>query len=162
MEASEPRALPVASFIARQRDLWEFVGDQYTEPNKIASATLSNIGMAAFNVIKLEDRNLPVIVQKRLLKPVNESARIQIDGAFDAMDSKMREEIASILLTNQVIVSSSVLSIHLVRRWCKHWSPCRQRCKRERTALKVMLMLLVQQRDTLELGSVIPVGICMM
>ncbi|RXL82056.1 hypothetical protein EO238_31575, partial [Citrobacter sp. AAK_AS5] len=30
--------------------------------------------------------------------------------------------------------------------------------QRERTALKVMLMLLVSQRETLELGQVIPVG----
>ena len=30
--------------------------------------------------------------------------------------------------------------------------------QRERTALKVMLMLLVEQRETLELGNVIPVG----
>ena len=34
VESSEPRELPIVSFIARQRDLREFVGDQYTGSEK--------------------------------------------------------------------------------------------------------------------------------
>lgn len=158
VEASEPRALPVASFIARQRDLREFVGDQYTGAQQDSLSDALKYWDGRFHIIKLEDRNLPVIVQKRLLKPVSESARIQIDAAFDAMDGKMREEIASILLTNQgdreQFRSLYPFSPALVQALVALSTAL----QRERTALKVMLMLLVQQRDSLELGSVIPVG----
>lgn len=158
VEASEPRALPVASFIARQRDLREFVGDQYTGAQQDSLSDALKYWDGRFHVIKLEDRNLPVIVQKRLLKPVSESARIQIDAAFDAMDAKMREEITNILLTNQgdreQFRSLYPFSPALVQALVALSTAL----QRERTALKVMLMLLVQQRETLELGNVIPVG----
>src|SRR5690606_22935671 len=76
----------------------------------------------------------------------------------ETMDSKMKEEIFNILLTNQgdreQFRSLYPFSPALVQALVALSTAL----QRERTALKVMLMLLVQQRDTLELGNVIPVG----
>ncbi len=158
VEASEPRALPIASFIARQRDLREFVGDQYTGAQQDSLSDALKYWDGRFHTIKLEDRNLPVIAQRRLLRPVSESAKIQVDSAFETMDSKMKGEIFNILLTNQgdreQFRSLYPFSPALVQALVALSTAL----QRERTALKVMLMLLVQQRDTLELGNVIPVG----
>lgn len=158
VEASEPRALPVASFIARQRDLREFVGDQYTGAEQQALSDSLKYWEGRFHTITLEDRNLPVIAERRLLKPINDAAKNQIDAAFSSMDAKMRDEVHSILLTNQgdreMFRSLYPFSPALIQALVALSSAL----QRERTALKVMLMLLVEQRDTLELGSCIPVG----
>ncbi|UZE96940.1 hypothetical protein [Alkalimarinus alittae] len=158
VEASEPRALPIASFIARQRDLREFVGDQYTGTEQQILSDSLKYWEGRFHTITLEDRNLPVIAEKRLLKPIDESAKNQINAAFSSMDTKMREEVHNILLTNQgdreMFRSLYPFSPALVQALVALSSAL----QRERTALKVMLMLLVDQRETLELGSCIPVG----
>ncbi|WP_444941913.1 hypothetical protein ACJJI3_06510 [Microbulbifer sp. ZKSA004] len=158
VEASVKRALPVASFIARQRDLREFVGDQYTGTEQQVLSDSLKYWDGRFHTITLEDRNLPVIAEKRLLNPVSEAARNQISDAFNAMDAKMKEEVNTILLTNQgdrdMFRSLYPFSPALVQALVALSSAL----QRERTALKVMLMLLVEQRDTLELGNCIPVG----
>lgn len=158
VEASEPRALPIASFIARQRDLREFVGDQGTGAEQQALSDSLKYWEGRFHTITLEDRNLPVIAEKRLLKPVSPAAKADIDAAFASMDAKMREEVNTILLTNQgdreMFRSLYPFSPALVQALVALSSAL----QRERTALKVMLMLLVDQRETLELGNCIPVG----
>lgn len=158
VEASEPRALPVASFIARQRDLREFVGDQYTGAEQQALSDSLKYWDGRFHTITLEDRNLPVIAERRLLKPVSAAAKSEIDQAFASMDQKMREEVHDILLTNQgdreMFRSLYPFSPALVQALVALSSAL----QRERTALKVMLMLLVEQRETLALGNCIPVG----
>jgi len=158
VESSEPRALPVASFIARQRDLREFVGDQYTGAEQQALSDSLKYWEGRFHTITLEDRNLPVIAERRLLKPVNDAAKNEIDDAFRSMDAKMREEVHNILLTNQgdreMFRSLYPFSPALIQALVALSSAL----QRERTALKVMLMLLVDQRETLELGNCIPVG----
>ncbi|MNK83918.1 hypothetical protein D3C87_1037530 [compost metagenome] len=158
VEASEQRALPVASFIARQRDLREFVGDQYNGAEQQALSDSLKYWDGRFHTITLEDRNLPVIAERRLLKPINAAAKAQIDSAFAAMDGGLRSEVQEILLTNQgdrdTFRSLYPFSPALVQALVALSSAL----QRERTALKVMLMLLVDQRETLELGACIPVG----
>ncbi len=157
VETGIPRALPLISFIARQRDLREFVGDQYSGvAQEILSDSLKHWD-GRFHTITLEDRNLPVIAERRLLRPIDESAKVQIDQAF-AQTEKMREETFTLLLTSQgdreMFRRLYPFSPALVQALVALSSAL----QRERTALKVMLMLLVDQRDTLKLGNVIPVG----
>jgi hypothetical protein len=158
VEPSEPRALPLASFIARQRDLREFVGDQYTGTDQVVLSDSLKYWEGRFHTITLEDRNLPVIAQRRLLKPIDQSARQQIQAAFDSMDRSLRDEVHNILLTKEgdrdMFRALYPFSPALVQALVALSSAL----QRERTALKVMLMLLVDQRETLELGGVIPVG----
>ncbi|MCG7935437.1 MAG: phage resistance protein [Candidatus Thiodiazotropha taylori] len=157
VETGIPRALPLISFIARQRDLREFVGDQYTGVEQEVLSDSLKYWDGRFHTITLEDRNLPVIAERRLLRPIDESAKVQIDQAF-AQTERMREEAFNLLLTSQgdreMFRKLYPFSPALVQALVALSSAL----QRERTALKVMLMLLVDQRETLELGNVIPVG----
>lgn len=158
VEANTERALPMASFIARQRDLREFVGDQYTGSEQEVLSDSLKYWDGRFHTINLEDRNLPVIAERRLLKPINAAAKQQIDESFARMDEGLRSEVQDILLTGSgdrdMFRSLYPFSPALVQALVALSSAL----QRERTALKVMLMLLVEQRETLELGSCIPVG----
>jgi hypothetical protein len=158
VEASEQRALPIASFIARQRDLREFVGDQYTGSEQEVLSDSLKYWDGRFHTITLEDRNLPVIAERRLLKPKNDAAKHQIDEAFFSMDAKLREEVQDILLTKQGDRESFRSLYPFSPALIQALVALSSALQRERTALKVMLMLLVEQRETLELGSCIPVG----
>jgi hypothetical protein len=157
VEASVPRALPLVSFIARQRDLREFVGDQYSGMQQTILSDALQYWEGRFHTITLEDRNLPVIAERRLLAPVDGPAKAQIDAAF-AQTERMREEAFNLLLTSQgdrdMFRRLYPFSPALVQALVALSSAL----QRERTALKVMLMLLVSQRETLALGEVIPVG----
>ena len=157
VETGIPRELPLVSFIARQRDLREFVGDQYSGVEQEVLSDSLKYWEGRFHTITLEDRNLPVIAERRLLRPKDEAARLQIDQAF-AETEKMREEAFNLLLTSQgdreMFRRLYPFSPALVQALVALSSAL----QRERTALKVMLMLLVDQRETLSLGQVIPVG----
>jgi hypothetical protein len=157
VETGIPRALPLLSFIARQRDLREFVGDQYSGVEQEVLGDSLKYWEGRFHTITLEDRNLPVIAERRLLRPLGETAKVQIDDAF-AHTEKMREEMFNLLLTSQgdrdMFRRLYPFSPALIQALVALSSAL----QRERTALKVMLMLLVEQRDTLTLGNVIPMG----
>ncbi|WP_213455829.1 phage resistance protein [Thiocapsa sp.] len=157
VETGIPRELPVISFIARQRDLREFVGDQYSGVEQEILSDSLKYWEGRFHTITLEDRNLPVIAQRRLLAPLDAAARGQIDAAF-AQTETMREDAFNLLLTSggdrEMFRALYPFSPALVQALVALSSAL----QRERTALKVMLMLLVEQRETLALGSVIPVG----
>jgi hypothetical protein len=157
VEAGIPRALPMVSLIARQRDLREFVGDQYSGMQQTILSDALQYWEGRFHSITLEDRNLPVIAERRLLAPVDAGAKARIDEAF-AQTERMREEAFNLLLTSQgdraMFRKLYPFSPALVQALVALSSAL----QRERTALKVMLMLLVAQREQLVLGQVIPVG----
>ncbi|MFY9343401.1 MAG: phage resistance protein [Planctomycetota bacterium] len=157
VEFQTQRDLPIVSLLARQRDLRELVGEHVPGAEKLSFLDALKFWEGRFDTIRLEDKNLHVIVERRLLKPTSDNARVQIDGAF-AETRKLRQEVQDILRTSsytdedfrrvypftpalvQVIVAvSSVL-------------------QRERTAIRVLMQLLVDQRETLRLGQIVPVG----
>lgn len=151
------RPCPIVSFVARQRDLKELVGEHVPGAEKLAFADVLQWWKGRFETITLEDRNLAAIAEKRLLRPKNASARAEIDRAFERT-GKVRESILSTLLARegdretfrQVYPFSPAVVNVLVA--------VSSALQRERTALRVMLQLLVDQRDTLEVGKLIPVG----
>src|SRR5690606_34161614 len=63
------RAIPVVSFIARQRDLRELVGEEVSGAAEASIQDTLNLASGRFDKITLEDRNLPQIAHARLLKP---------------------------------------------------------------------------------------------
>ena len=151
------RPIPIISFVARQRDLRDLVGANQAGALQLQFADTLRYWEARFDRINLEDRNLPLIAQRRLLMPKDDHAKLQIDGAFDEFFNRRKEVVETLLgsdgehtmfrqvypfspaLVQALIAASSVL-------------------QRERTALKLMLTLLVERRDELRLGSLIPVG----
>jgi hypothetical protein len=151
------RPIPIISFVARQRDLRELVGEHQAGALQLQFADTLRYWEARFHKITLEDRNLPVIAERRLLKPRDSAARLQLDGAFEEFFNRRRDIVETLLgsdgersmfrqvypfspaLVQALIAASSVL-------------------QRERTALKLMLTLLVERRDELRLGDLIPAG----
>lgn len=155
--SSDRRPCPIISFVARQRDLRELVGEHVPGAEALGFTDLLNYWKDRFDTITLEDRNLPAIVERRLLRPRDSSAKAAIDEAFRQTE-KTREEVLNVLLTREgdrkmfraVYPFSPALVSVLVA--------VSSALQRERTALRVMLQLLVDQRDHLALGQVIPVG----
>ena len=151
------RPIPIVSFIARQRDLRELVSEHMGGREELSFGDVLSHFEARFGKITLEDRNLPAIVEKRILKPVSEDARRQVDEAF-AKAARERESVLQTLLTRdfsveqfrQVYPFSPVLVKALVALSAL--------LQRERTALKLLMQLLVNQQDSLELGDIVPVG----
>ena len=92
------RPIPIVSFIARQRDLRELVGEHLPGAEQLGFADVLHWWEARFDTITLEDRNLPAIVEKRLLRPQSAEAARQLQEAFDKT-ARVREEVLNTLLT---------------------------------------------------------------
>ena len=151
------RPIPLVSFVARQRDLRDLVGENLAGAVQVQFSDVLRHWEARFHRITLEDRNLPAIAEKRVLRPVDEAARQTLQAAFDDI-LKMRKDVLDTLLTTtadrdmfrKVYPFSPALVQTLIA--------VSAALQRERTALKLMLQLLVDRRADLELGQLIPVG----
>lgn len=151
------RPIPLVSFVARQRDLRDLVGENLSGMVQVNFGDVLKHWEARFHRITLEDRNLPAIAEKRVLRPVNEAARQTLQATFDDL-LKMRREVLDTLLTTtadrdmfrKVYPFSPALVETLIA--------VSAALQRERTALRLMQQLLVDRRDDLELGQLIPVG----
>jgi hypothetical protein len=159
--ADARRAIPVVSLIARQRDLRDLVGEGATGASELGFQDTLNLASGRFDVITLEDRNLPEIASRRLLKPVSEAARTAIGEAFDTT-TKVRREVWDTLLGTDTGAGADLESFRRTYPFSPafvstlvHVSSALQR---SRTALKLMRQLLVDRRDNLRLGQLVPLG----
>ncbi|MBV9999777.1 MAG: phage resistance protein, partial [Verrucomicrobia bacterium] len=152
-----PRPAPIISFIARQRDLRELIGQNVTGAQSLNFADQLKFWEGRFNTIQLEDANLPFIAEQRVLLPKSPEAKAEIDAEFERT-KHIRTEVMNVLLTRhsdqQAFRRLYPFSPALVETLVAVSSLL----QRERTALKIMLQLLVDQNDTLQLGELVPVG----
>ena len=154
---SSERAIPIISLIARQKDLRELVSLSMPGAEELNFSDTLQHANARFDEITLEDRNLPAIVERRVLRVKDHAARQTLDDAFERT-ARVRDEVLSTLLTRegdramfrQVYPFTPALVQTLVA--------VSSLLQRERTALKLMVQLLVDQGEQLEVGDVIPVG----
>lgn len=150
------RPVPIVSFIARQRDLRELVGGTGSE--QLAFFEALQWWEGRFSTITLEDGNLPIIANRRLLQPKSDAAAGQLAAAVDTAFAKYaaasdvllgkdseRQEHAKLVYPFSPTLVSTLVDVSSV-------------LQRNRTALKVMQALLVRQRDELRIGELIPVG----
>ncbi|WP_116997338.1 phage resistance protein [Desertimonas flava] len=153
------RPAPIVGIIARQRALRELVGDNVPGLQSDVAAEVLRHSEGRFDTITLEDRNLPEIASKRLLRPRSTAAEQQLDDTFAALRQQLDERgERDVLLTD----SGDLIAF----RKLYPFSPAlvdalvalSSAMQRERTALKVMLQLLVDNRDRLEVGQLIPLG----
>jgi hypothetical protein len=158
VESQTPdRPVPIISFVARQRDLRDLVGKNAPGAEQLNFADALRHWEGRFHTILLEDRNLPVIAEKRVLRPRDESCRRELKQAFEQA-IRVKPEVLETLLTHeadlemfrQVYPFSPALVQTLVA--------VSSVLQRERTALKIMLQLLVEKRGTLKVGDLIPCG----
>lgn len=151
------RPVPIVSFVARQRDLRELIGESFPGFQQLTFGDVLKWWEARFSTITLEDRNLPTIIERRVLRPVSDAARSAIDVAFETT-TKVRAEILEILLTSRgdretfrrLYPFSPALVDALVA--------LSSMLQRDRTAIKIMMQMLVKRRESLTLGDIVPVG----
>ncbi|MEU5905371.1 phage resistance protein [Micromonospora sp. NPDC047467] len=162
--ADATRPLPLISFVARQRNLEDFLGPQVGGTEREALAHVMRSVQGRFGEIVLADTNLPEITEKRLLKPNDDAARAVIDNAFAAV--KGNREVWDALLLGAQYGDAGIGSDAAAFRKLYPFSPAlvatlvalSQALQRERTALKVMTELLVDRRDTLQVNDLIGVA----
>ena len=151
------RPIPLISFVARQRDLRKLIGEGVPGAEKLNFGDSLDFQQGRFETITLEDRNLPAIAERRVLRCRDENARKELDAAFEKT-AKVRESVMNTLLTSdgssEMFRKVYPFSPALVKTLVAVSSVL----QRERTALKLMLQLLVNQRETLEVGDLVPVG----
>ncbi|MBW5480340.1 BREX-2 system ATPase PglY [Streptomyces bambusae] len=158
------RAIPVVSFIARQRDLRELVGEEVSGAAESSIQDTLNLASGRFDKITLEDRNLPQVAHARLLQPKDDEAAALVRAEFEKT-RKVRQEVWDTLLGSDRGadgVGADEESFRLTYPFSPafmdtlvHVSSALQR---NRTGMKLMGQLLADHRDELRLGDLIPVG----
>jgi len=151
------RPIPLISFVARQRDLRKLISDTVPGAQKLNFDDSVDWSEGRFAVIKLEDRNLPKIASKRVLKPKSEAARQELDTAFDTT-SQIRKEVMDTLLADEYDREMFRMIYPFSPALMETLVAASGMLQRERTALKVMMQLLVDQQETLKVGDIVPVG----
>jgi hypothetical protein len=151
------RAIPIVSFIARQRDLSQFLGEQAQGAvrNELSRNLSHHDGR--FETVTLADSNLPAIVAHRVVRPKDESSAQKLADDF-AKTWRAAGQAQSVLIGSEgdeadfkkVYPFSPALIEALVAL-----SDCLQR---ERTAIRILMELLVNHLPDLETGRVVPVG----
>ncbi|MFE7129418.1 phage resistance protein [Streptomyces sp. NPDC057638] len=156
------RAIPVVSFIARQRDLRELVGEEVSGAAEASIQDTLNLASGRFDKITLEDRNLPQIAHARILKPKDAEAERRIDEAFEQTKRVGTQVWDTLLGSDKGTTGADAESFRLTYPFSPafmdtlvHISSALQR---SRTGLKLMGQLLSDHRDELRLGQLIPVG----
>lgn len=155
---SDDQKIPIVTFAARQRDIGEMVGEQYAGADAEAVKAALKWWEGRFDVLKLEDRNLPAIVEKRVVRAKSDAAKRALDTAFDRLRASLGNVAWGTLLGEigdekgfrRVYPFSPALVEALVAM--SHY------LQRERTALKVLVELLVEHLDDFEIGKVVPAG----
>lgn len=155
--AKSNRPIPIVSFIARQRDLRELMGEHAMGAENLNFADQLKYWEGRFGQIKLEDANLPFIAEERVLKAKSSSARSAIDAEFERT-AKVREAVMNVLLTKHSNRDAFRRLYPFSPALVETLVAVSSLLQRERTALKIMLQLLVDQKDTLRLGELVPVG----
>jgi len=150
------RPIPIISFVARQRDLRDLIGDTVAGIQQVNLSEILSHMEERFDMITLEDRNLPLIAQKRVLKTKDPERTELNDGYEQAV--KLQPEVMEILLARdgnkQLFKQVYPFSPALIKSLIAISSAL----QRERTALKIMLEMLVKRRDTLCVGDIVPLG----
>jgi hypothetical protein len=152
------QAVPIVTFAARQRDIAEMVGEEYAGRDAEIVRGGLKFWEGRFNTIRLPDKDLPAIIAKRVVHAKSPEAEQQLNTAFDSMRRTLGTAAWGTLLGDignerafrEVYPFSPALVEVLVAM--SHF------LQRERTALKLLVEMLVSQLDDFEIGKVVPVG----
>ncbi|MEU7481306.1 hypothetical protein AB0A63_35390 [Lentzea sp. NPDC042327] len=150
------RPAPIVSFIARQRDLRELgIGAERTGAELQSFHDRLNHWDGRIERITLEDRNLPLIAQERILKPLPGKAEV-LEQAFQRTNA-LPGWVRDVLLgagDGDAFARTYPFSPAFMDTLV-HVSSALQR---ERTALLLMRQILVNRRDEFRLGQLVPLG----
>lgn len=150
--------VPLISFVARQRDLKDFLGGTAVGAEQVAIGQSFTWWEDRFERIELQAADLPQIVHRRLLTPVNEEARTALAAAV----ARVQNDSAAwgYLLTDEHRSSGTdfALTYPFSPALVDAMIALSALMQRERTALRLMGELLSRGRDELTVEDVIPAG----
>jgi hypothetical protein len=156
--AETSRPAPIIGFIPRQRDLRELVAPGVGNDSESIFDTLKHWD-SRFERISLADTNLPAVVSARLLTPKSDAAAMALTDAFKRTRNN-RPEVWDALLDSDG-GRSSVADFKATYPFSPAFMhtivDVSSALQRERTALKLILQLLVNHRD-MPVGSLMPIG----
>lgn len=154
--ATMHRDVPLVSFIARQRNLAQMVGEDYAgiENQRLFDSLKHWEGR--YGEIRLEDNNLPAIVERRILKPRSEAAKATLTAAFETLRRGAGTAWNTLLAHEDQAAFEKLYP----------FSPALVDClvalsnslQRQRTAIKLLMELLVEHTGDLLVGEVVRVG----
>jgi hypothetical protein len=159
--AEHERPAPIISFVPRQRDLRELVSQAQAGAEVTSLFDTLKYWDGRFERIALENRNLPAIVHERLLKPKDAAAQRALDDAFNRAASVPPQTWETLLDTHgekSADRDSFRLTYPFSPAFVHAMVDISGALQRERTALKLMQQLLVDYRDTLQIGQLMPLG----
>ena len=114
VESQTPdRPIPIVSFVARQRDLRDLVGKNAPGADQLNFADALRHWEGRFHTIVLEDRNLPLIAEKRVLRPGTPPGPAHFEQGWQALT----------LAASSVCLYTSLGRLHRPRRTASQ--PCR-------------------------------------
>ncbi|NKZ08823.1 phage resistance protein, partial [Actinomadura latina] len=154
------RPAPIVSFVPRQRDLRELVGRDVAGAQQTSLFDTLKHWDGRFDFIRLADANLPEVVRQRLLRPKDEQARAEIEAGFERI-TRTQAQVWEALLDSQGggTDQAAFRSVYPFSPAFLHTMvDISSALQRERTALKLMLQLLVDHRDILPAGQLVPLG----
>ncbi|MGI8728481.1 MAG: hypothetical protein ACR2LK_00510, partial [Solirubrobacteraceae bacterium] len=151
------RELPIVSFVARQRDLREFIGKGGSGAEQAAVADTLGHGDGRFSVVTLEDQNLPEIARQRVLAARGPEAAAAIDAAFTEGTADTASD-RSVLLTSTGTLTQFRDTYPFTPALMGVLVALSSALQRNRTALRVLKELLSRRRDELTLGDIVGVG----
>ncbi|KFU81956.1 hypothetical protein SAMN04489729_1464 [Amycolatopsis lurida] len=155
------RALPMVSFISRQRDLSKLIGDDVTGADvKNLEAHVEYLA-GRFDVVSLEDRNLPAIIKERVLKPIPPDGASALDEAFAGISSVKAAD-KDVLLDSAGATGATWADFRdvypLSPALLNVLVALSGALQRERTGLKLLQEMLYRRRGDMKLGQLIPLG----
>lgn len=157
VEGSGPRPAPIVSLIARQRDLKDFVGDGVAGVDRAGLDHGLDYQSGRFGTITLADANLPAIVEQRLLQPTSASAARTLDEAFERFTQRADRSLDT-LMTDDADRESFRRAYPFSPALIQVLVGVSAFLQRSRTGLKLLSELLVDRRDELTIGQIVPLG----
>lgn len=153
----EARDIPIVAFIARQRDLSELVGDGATGAERATIEGTLGHHRSRFHTVDLSDSNLRAIIPHRVVVAKSDDDRERIHDGFAAMWTDARKALGTLQAGTadrddfqQVYPFSPALVDVLIA--------LSDRLQRDRTAIRILVEMLVEHLPDLKLGEVVPVG----
>ncbi|WP_277210618.1 DUF6079 family protein [Isoptericola croceus] len=151
-------AVPLVSFVARQRNLKDFLGDAGVGAEKVAVDDNFKHWESRFTPITLPSTSLPRIVHRRLLQPTGEAGEAALAEAF----TRVRANPA----TTTHLLSGEMHADGVAFEQVYPFAPAlidvmvalSNVMQRSRTALKIMSELLARGYDDLTVEDVIQAG----
>jgi hypothetical protein len=157
VEASEAaRPVPIISLIARQRDLRDLIGSDVPGAERLGFIDQLSFQAGRFGDIKLNDSNLPMVAHHRLLLPVDDAGAAALADAFGSLSltDDQRDALRGVAGTD----TDFALTYPFSPAFLTVVVDVAGALQRTRTGLRVLLDLLVRNRETLEVGQLVPVG----